>query len=182
MMITSFIPPDNVDLLHELIKTSFDKIATWKSSSGDDILHYVCLYNAFKSCSVLAVFKSHFSLQEALVTACRNEAVECVKVLIDLGAHATSSDLDTAIYYYVTDIEIGRDSSRMEQIVKLIIESGTCYTPPMRFPTIFLDYQRQLAARQLALRATQRALKHAGVHKDLIPMMVARLKRHWVVI
>jgi hypothetical protein len=45
------------------------------------------------------------------------------------------------------------------------------YKPGEAIPDWAWDLQRRLAARELGYQAAKRALKHAGMHKDLIPMI-----------
>lgn len=51
------------------------------------------------------------------------------------------------------------------------------YAAGTKLPDWAWDMQHGLAARLLGTRATERALRHAGVHKDIVPIIVQWVKK-----
>lgn len=93
--------------------------------------------------------------------------IECVTLFIHAMNAKLTSKLTKREATYLLNVAF---FEQVSEIARVIMEAG--YGGDKNAPDWAKSYVKQLAVRCLATRATERALKHAGLHKDVVPMIV----------
>ncbi|MEO6077950.1 MAG: hypothetical protein ABIP54_04140 [Candidatus Andersenbacteria bacterium] len=168
MRIQTLISSNEIDAFPDVIKYRLDELKAFRLFpisfiSGLNALESAAHMGRPEICQILLPF---FPIAPALTQAVKMDNPDCVRVLLN----ALSSSDDRLTKKETKSLLDRAFSSGLNAVAKIILDAG--YIINTVAPTWAHVYVRCLAARRLATRATQRALKHAGLHKDVIPMIV----------
>jgi hypothetical protein len=121
------------------------------------ILNYIIEEDMEEICQILLDRGNFLPYWCYLRLAAQHDSIRCFKLFLKMGAKADEHLLYQAI----------RRGAR--EVPKLLLASGFCVW--LQTPVWVKLFQRCLAARQLARRATERALRHTGVCRDVALMI-----------
>lgn len=136
-----------------------------------NLLGAAARWDRVEACKLLVEANLWFSSYGALQIAAMYDSVNCIRYFLANGTKIknTNNDMDLAPLQLAINCKNARS-------IKLLMEAGsnlagTCLN--LRNVDDWIkEFQRSLSARQLGQRATKRALQHAKIHKDMIPLIV----------
>lgn len=154
---------------HQIIECSVETPSRWGFSCNNNLLEFAVTCNNVEACKILVEAQLGFSVYDALTTAAslsRSAPLACVIYFLSIGTPFRNNlsgrwpPLKQAVY------------SNFKPCIRLLMEAGVPLSDAQELTIApwIKDYQRSLAARQLARRATERALRKI-VHKDVIPLI-----------
>lgn len=165
---------NEIDAFPEVIKYRLKELKGYrtepfscrKAGGGLNALESAAYMGRPEICQMLIPF---FPIKPALTQAVKMNNPDCVKVLINALNSSSSGDrLSKEEAKSLLCIAFSKD---FNDTAKIILGAG--YTIIDTIAPFWASlYVRCLAARRLATRATERALKHAGLHKDVVPLIV----------
>ena len=156
---------------HKIIEFSVEIPGRWAFSYKTNLLEFAVTCNNVEACKILVEAQLGFSVYDALVIAAsipRSAPLACVIYFLSIGTPLRSEiskrwpPLRQAVY------------SNFKPCIRLLMEAGATLSDAedLTIASWIKEYQQGLAARQLARRATERALQKARViHKDVIPLI-----------
>jgi hypothetical protein len=164
------IQKDDADLLQYWI-TNHQQVLERFGCDGS-LLEFASHYGCPRVAKTLLVSKLKVPFGTALNRAAQSNSNDIVGYLLEAKAHVAGG-LDR---YYTPYRPLHHAIANKNMAMAFqLLEAGDSIAY-MEKEDVVPDYlvvrQSCLAARQLARRATERALRHAGLHKDLIPVIV----------
>lgn len=141
------------------------------ATDEQSIVNYIIEKDMEEICQVLLDRGNFLPERRYLCRAAKHDSIRCFKLFLKMGAKADEDILYQSIW------------KGAREVPKLLLKSGFCVR--LHKPVWVKLYQRCLAVRQLARRATERVLQHVGVCKDvalIIGHMVATQSEvyvHW---
>jgi hypothetical protein len=127
------------------------------ATDEQSIVNYIIDEDIEEICQVLLDRGNFLPERYYLRRAAQHDSIRCFKLFLKRGAKADEDILYQAIW------------KGAREVPKLLLLSGFYFR--LHKPIWVKLYQRCLAVRQLARRATERALQHVGVCKDMALMI-----------
>jgi hypothetical protein len=164
------IQKDDADLLQYWITNHQEVLERF--GVDESLLEFASHYSCPRVVKTLLASKLKVPFGTALNRAAQNNSKEIVGYLLEAKAHVGGwMERDYTPYRPLHNAITNKNMA----IALQLLEAGDSIVhieKEVIVPECLVVHQRCLAARQLARRATERALRHAGLHKDMIPVIV----------